>query len=266
MIKLVYSRLTFHDMEHYKLSVITPVFNSIQFIEKCIINVIDQECPYVEHLIVDGGSTDGTLEVIKKYADSFRHIRYVSEPDKGQSDAMNKGMKLMSTEIVSFLNVDDGYFAFTLNRVLSLYDNNLALNFITGNLKLYDIKGNLQYINRPQRIRPYHLFSYKETFPINPAAYFYKKSIHNVIGEYTVENHHNMDYEFILKASLHFDLVYFNEDWGYAVHHENAKTVVDLENNMMFERKEEMFNKIYDIAPSKVKLKAALYKLYKKIR
>lgn len=253
-------------MEICKISVITPVYNSIEFIEKCILNVIDQHCPYAEHLIMDAGSTDGTIEVIKKYADLHDHIRYISEPDKGQSDAMNKGMKFASAEIISFLNADDGYFAFTLNRVLELYENNSSLKFITGNLKLYDLEGNLLYINRPKRIRPYHLFSYTETFPINPSAYFYKKSIHDKIGDYTVENHNNMDYEFILKAGLSVDLIYFNEDWGYAIHHENAKTVIDAANDTMFERKLQMFRKIYATAPFKVKLMAYLYKVYKKIR
>jgi glycosyltransferase involved in cell wall biosynthesis len=253
-------------MRTYKLSVITPVFNSIQFIEKCILNVVSQDCPDVEHLIMDAGSTDGTLEVIEKYAEKYSHIRFFSEGDKGQSDAMNKGMKLAKASLVSFLNADDGYFAFTLNRVLDIMDNKPSLDFITGNLKVYDIKGKLIYINRPKRIRPYHLFSYTETFPINPSAYFYKKSIHDVIGDYTVENHHNMDYEFILKAGLHCNLVYFNEDWGYAVHHDNAKTVISLANDSMFEKKLQMFRQVYATAPFKVKLMAHLYKIFKKFR
>jgi len=254
------------DMEHYKLSVITPVYNSIQFIEKCIRNVISQDCPFVEHIIMDAGSTDGTLDVIKKYAQLHSHIKFVSERDSGQSEAMNKGMKLASAEVISFLNADDGYFDFTLKRVLNLFDNNSSLNFITGNLKVYDLKGELIYLNRPQRIKAYHLFSYTETFPINPAAYFYKKSIHERVGDYTVENHNNMDYEFILKASLCSNLVYFNEDWGYAIHHENAKTVRDMEDSIMFDLKLKTFKKIYSTVPLKVKAMATLYKVYKKIR
>ena len=65
------------------ISIITPVYNNKRFIEFCIKNVIEQNCPEVEHIIVDGGSTDGTAEIIKQYADQYPHIRWVSEKDEG---------------------------------------------------------------------------------------------------------------------------------------------------------------------------------------
>lgn len=77
------------------LSIITPVFNGKRFIEFCIKNVSEQNCPDAEHIIVDGGSTDGTVEIVKSYADKYPHIRWISKKDRGQSDAMNKGMLLM---------------------------------------------------------------------------------------------------------------------------------------------------------------------------
>jgi len=249
-----------------KLSVITPVYNSVQFIELCIQNVIAQKCPDVEHIIMDGGSTDGTLDIVLKYTEKYPHIRWVSEKDKGQSDAMNKGIKMAKSEVISFLNVDDLYYPFTLNRIISIFDRNRDLKFITGNCKLFDINGNLLYFNKPQRVRYYHLFSYSEPFPINPAAYFYKKSIHDVAGYYTTENHYTMDYEFILKASLYTNIVYFDEDWGGAIHHENSKTLQETESNQLFKRKWETFEKLYSTVPLKVKLLSKLYKGYKLIK
>lgn len=73
------------------ISVITPVYNGESFIESCIKIVIEQNCSNVEHIIVDGGSQDGTVDIIRKYADQYAHIPWLSEPDKGQSDAMNIG-------------------------------------------------------------------------------------------------------------------------------------------------------------------------------
>ena len=93
-------------MQH-DLSIITPVFNGIRFIESCIINVIEQKCPNLEHIIVDGGSTDGTVEIITSYAERYEHIKWVSEKDHGQSDAMNKGIAKALGSILGFLNVDD---------------------------------------------------------------------------------------------------------------------------------------------------------------
>ena len=91
------------------ISIITPVYNGKRFIEFCIKNVIDQKCPNMEHIIVDGGSTDGTVEIIQRYAERYKHIRWVSEKDKGQSDAMNKGIRLAEGNIIGILNADDYY-------------------------------------------------------------------------------------------------------------------------------------------------------------
>lgn len=249
------------------LSIITPVFNSVGFIEKCLNNVIEQNGgDAVEHIIVDGGSTDGTVDVIRHYAKKYTHIRFISEPDKGQSHAMNKGIKLANGSIISFLNADDVYYPFTLRRVLHLFENKADLEFITGNCKVVSQKGDLIYLNRPKRVKAYHLFSYTEAFPVNPVAYFYKKEIHKKTGLYNTDDHHTMDYDFILKASLVTNIIYFNEDWGYAMYHDGSKTQQDLSNNLMFEKKRKTFELNYKNAPLSIKIKAAIYKLLKNLK
>lgn len=245
------------------ISIITPVYNSISFIEKCLQNVIDQNCENeVEHLIIDAQSTDGTLDIIKTYAEKHPHIRFISEPDNGQSDAMNKGIKLAKGEIISFLNADDAYNPYVLKRVLQLFKNK-NLYFAVGNCRLINESGKTIYINRPQRLKDYHLFTGALPFPINPCAYFYKKEIHlqPEIGFYNENNHYNMDYEFILKCSLHYPLTYFNEDWGVMLEHSGAKTSSEKSNNTLLERKLELFNRVYETVPFSVKMKAKLYKL-----
>lgn len=248
------------------LTVITPVYNSVDFIEKCILNVIDQNCTdEIEHLIIDAESNDGTLEIIKNYAQRYTHIKFISEKDKGQSEAMNKGIRLAKGEYISFLNADDGYYKYVLKRVISIFKSNNKLAFITGNCKLFNNDGELIYINRPQRMRPYHQFSYLEPFPINPSAYFYSKKIHNEVGFYNEENHFTMDYEFILLSCLKEKIIYFNEDWGYAIYHEGSKSLNDTKNNLLFQRKIHTFNTIYRTIPFKWKILSKLYKIYKSI-
>ncbi|MDF5711529.1 MAG: glycosyltransferase [Nostoc sp. S4] len=78
------------------ISVITPVYNGEKFIESCLQVVIKQNFSEVEHIIVDGGSTDKTIDIIKHYANQYSHIRWISEKDRGQSDAINKGIYLSS--------------------------------------------------------------------------------------------------------------------------------------------------------------------------
>ena len=90
-----------------KISIITVCFNSADTIEGTIRSVCEQEYQHVEHVIVDGGSTDGTVDIVKKY--NGRIKRFISEPDQGIYDAMNKGLRLAQGEIVAFLNADDVY-------------------------------------------------------------------------------------------------------------------------------------------------------------
>ncbi|MDX2476604.1 MAG: glycosyltransferase, partial [Gammaproteobacteria bacterium] len=90
-----------------KISVITVVFNAVETIEDTIKSVIDQDYDDIEHIIIDGGSTDGTLDVVNCYKDHLAKV--VSEPDNGIYDAMNKGIALASGNIIGFLNADDLY-------------------------------------------------------------------------------------------------------------------------------------------------------------
>ena len=87
------------------VSVVTPSFNQAAFIEETIQSVLKQDYPHIEHIVVDGGSTDGTVDILQRYP----HLRWISEPDCGQSDALNKGFAMARGEILGWLNSDDTY-------------------------------------------------------------------------------------------------------------------------------------------------------------
>ena len=88
-----------------KISIITPCFNAVQYIEQTILSIINQDYVNIEYIIIDGGSTDGTVDIIKKYEDKVSY--WVSEPDKGQSDAINKGIAVATGDVFNWINADD---------------------------------------------------------------------------------------------------------------------------------------------------------------
>ncbi len=103
-----------------KLSVITPSFNQGEYLERTITSVLDQGYPNLEYVIVDGGSDDGSVEIIRRYED--RIDWWVSEPDEGQTDAINKGIRGTSGEIVAYINSDDYFLPGAFDRALEVFE------------------------------------------------------------------------------------------------------------------------------------------------
>jgi len=212
-----------------RLSVITPVLNGIGFIESCIRNVIGQNCPDVEHIIIDGGSNDGTVEVIRRYAETYPHIRWVSGPDRGQSDAMNKGVKMASAEILGVLNVDDYYEPGALREVLGLFEALPVPAVLVGNCNVWDEDDTLAYVNKPARVGLLALLMlYVPAFPANPSAYFYHKALHEKIGLYDVDEHFGMDIDFLFRALRAASVKYVDRLWGNYRYRVDAKTYQDV--------------------------------------
>lgn len=192
--------------------------------EQCLQNVVDQHCAEAEHLVMDGASTDETPEIVAKWAEKHPHIRLISEKDKGQSDAMNKGIDLAKGKIISFLNVDDYYEPKVLNRVLEIFTDLPEPSFVCGNLNIWNADGSLKHFNKPDRISLVELASNCFEWPYNPSAYFYHKSLHEKTGPYNVDNHYCMDYEFLVEAARHIQLTHVDELWGNFVIVPGSKT------------------------------------------
>ena len=222
------------NLTNPELSVITPVFNGLRFIELCINNVIEQGCPQAEHVIIDGGSTDGTVELIRQYAGKHPHIRWISEPDKGQSDAMNKGIATAAGRIVGFLNADDYYEAGVLREVLPMFNKLKEPALLVGNCNVWNDAGKLISVNKPAQISLLNLLKgkYDEAFPLNPSAYFYHKSLHDRIGPYEVGEHFGMDVHFIFKAAQNANITYVDRPWGNYRYLESTKTFDDVQSGM----------------------------------
>lgn len=132
-----------------KISYVTPVYNQVEFIEQTILSVINQNYPNFEYLIVDGGSTDGTLEVIMKYEDKI--TKWISEPDAGMYDALNKGFKHSSGEIMGWINSDDILLPGAFSNMARLFNDLPEVNWIQGLNGFIDLKGEVISFQTPKQ-------------------------------------------------------------------------------------------------------------------
>ena len=178
-----------------KISIITVSFNSASTIEDTLKSVISQDYKNIEYIIIDGGSTDGTLDIINQYKNNIKTI--VSEPDKGIYDAMNKGIELSSGDVVGILNSDDIY---ENNKVLSLVNDAFTINVDA-------VYGDIEYVDRlnlKKRLRLWKAGEFKSNsfkwgwMPPHP-GFFIKKSKYNEFGTYQLDLGSSADYELMLR-------------------------------------------------------------------
>lgn len=211
------------------ISIITPVYNCRDFIGACIDNVAAQSGVDLEHIIIDGGSDDGTVEIIETASRNCPHIRWISESDRGQSDAMNKGIEMASGGILGILNADDYYEPGTLNRIVNLFKTLEEPTLAVGNCNVWMEDGSLWFVSAPRKLgwRKILAGRYREAFPMNPSGYFYHRSLHGLIGPYDPNDHYSMDVDFILRALMNARFVYLDEHWGNYRYLPGTKTFED---------------------------------------
>ena len=218
-----------------KISVITPSFNQGEFIEETIRSVISQNYPNLEYIIVDGGSTDNSVQIIKKYANKYpKIIRWVSEKDKGQSDAINKGLKMSTGEILCYLNSDDCFTSKALFFVAEFFLTYKEAYWLTGDYEIIDERGRkiqdyIRIYKKILRLFP-SKFMIKIANFINQPSTFWKREIYNQVGELNLSYKYNMDYDYWLRIfKKGYKLYYLNKVLSKFRVHKQSKGVMEFE-------------------------------------
>ena len=187
------------------VSVITPSWNSAHYIEQTILSVINQTYRNVEYIITDGGSSDGTLDIIRKYENSIDY--WVSEMDGGMYHAINKGMQYASGEIVAYLNSDDLYYPDTLEKVVNFFADNLSAELVYGNLDFIDEEGNKLYTQIYPRFN-LNLFISANCSMIGQPAAFWRSSLLKKTGMFNESLKMAADFEFFIRAGMFGRIMY----------------------------------------------------------
>ena len=177
------------------VSIITPSYNTGEYIRDTIESVISQGYPHFEHIIYDGGSTDETIKILKEYP----HLIWFSESDRGQSHAINKGLRIAKGDIIGWLNSDDTYNPGAIKTAVEYFNNHPGLELVHTDCNIID-RNNI--IIRPCQASEFDLHKLLFSNNIQQMTVFLKKNILDKIGLIDEKLHYTMDREFWLRIIL----------------------------------------------------------------
>ncbi len=182
------------------ISVVTPSYNQAQFVEETLRSVLLQGYPDLEYIVIDGGSADGSLDIIRKYEKWLAH--WVSEPDRGQSDAINKGFTRASGDFVAWLNSDDTYQPGALARVGETLGADRAKSVVYGICNRVDRQGHIQRVVKSPHVTQDTLIRYWNGISPPPQqTVFFRRNILDKVGLLNCDMHLAMDHDLWLRIA-----------------------------------------------------------------
>lgn len=206
-----------------RISIITPSFNQGRYLGELIESVLAQGDPNFEHLVMDGGSTDETVEVLRRYP----HVTWRSEKDEGQSDAVCKALALATGEIVGWINSDDFYYPRAFAAARKAFEENPSLGVVTGDYRFVDAEGRLLKERREVPFdRGVYLYAGKST--LGNGAAFFRKAVLDRHGGPRRDLHHSMDFELFLRVAETAKFGHLRRFLACYRLHGESKTTIDL--------------------------------------
>lgn len=241
-----------------QISIVTPSFNQAQFISQTLESVLSQDYPQLEYLVIDGGSTDGTVEILRQQTDP--RLRWKSEPDNGQSDAINRGMQAAQGDILAYLNSDDVLLQGTLSFVADYFETHPDIDLLCGCVYTIDERG---YRIPPElRVKPltwWDILTMRMVLP--QQGVFWRRRVMKQIGWFDESLHYRMDYDYWIRARL-ADLK-FGTTWRFLAEyrvHDISKSI--RQDELFWHDWYTILDKIYrrdDLPAEVVRLKTTAY-------
>ncbi|MBI5945059.1 MAG: glycosyltransferase [Chloroflexi bacterium] len=200
------------------VSIITPSFNQAAYLEQTILSVLNQDYPHIEYIVIDGGSTDGSVDIIKKYESKLAY--WVSEKDNGQADAINKGFARATGDIVAWLNSDDYYQGGAVSTAVKIFDANPEVVLVYGNMLAVDEHG-----------KTFNTLNYRQLtledllcFQIigQPAVFMRCSALEKTFG-LDPALHFLLDHYLWIQIARHGKILHADQTWAAARYHAAAK-------------------------------------------
>ena len=215
-----------------RISIVTPNFNNADFIEQTILSVLNQNYPNLEYIVVDGASTDGSLDIIKKYKDSISCI--ISEPDRGHAEALNKGFEKATGDILAWINSDDLYPPWSFSIVSEIFSTHKDVHWITGIPASWDQHSNLVYASpEPKYINVYDYLIGNFAW-IQQESVFFTRSLWEKSGAFI-----NEDYQLSIDTELWSRFFTYEDLW-------NVKTIIGGDRQHLGNRAKKYFDTVIE--------------------
>ncbi len=184
-------------------SIVTPSFNQGTFIGEALLSVQSQNYASLEHLVIDGGSSDGTTSILRHYSDEERwgHLHWISEPDRGQSHALNKGFSRSKGDIVGWLNSDDRYRPGCFESVVEVFQGHPEVDVVYGDYTCIDEAGRVSEIRREIEFSRFILL-YHRVLYIPTTATFFRRRVFEEGNQLDERLHYALDFDFFMQLAV----------------------------------------------------------------
>jgi glycosyltransferase involved in cell wall biosynthesis len=213
------SILNLSSLPHTPLvSIVTPSYNQANYLEQTITSVLAQDYPRIEYLVVDGASNDGSVDIIRKYANKLTW--WISEKDSGQGEAINKGLAHTHGEIIAWINSDDYYLPDAISTAVNIFQEHPDVLLVYGDMLAVDEKGQTFNVLKYRQLSLQDLLCFQI---IGQPAVFFRREAYDKVGGLTTTFHFLLDHHLWIRIAAQGQILHVPQTWAAARYHSEAK-------------------------------------------